>query len=177
MLNLEKEDELRNIPPWVLGTIMTELTKLFTDINHYSRVEKLIGVGKRFYENFGVMEYAIAYVWLMLCECEDFILLNESVDQYLEKVMAVVEKAGIDLEDQWIKRSLFTFKISSYLGNNCSKSEENLNKFEEFLDEHKNVINLHAFSSSALEFTTWKMKVIDAKYPLIVSIFESLIPD
>ena len=91
--------------------------------------------------------------------------------------MAVVEKAGIDLEDHWMKRSFFTFKISSYIGNNCSKAEENLNKFEEFLDEHKNVINLHAFASSTLEFTTWKMKVIEEKYPLVVSIFESLLPD
>ena len=66
--------------PLVLGTVLHELTKIFCDINHYSWVERLTLASKRFYENYGDQEYAIAYVRLMLLETEEFVLLTQTID-------------------------------------------------------------------------------------------------
>lgn len=115
---------LLELDPLIVSHLFNELSKIFSDINHYSRVERLTIAAKKFYNHKkNEQEYALAYIRLLLNETEDFIQLSKTIEQYFSEVESVIKEAQLDVEEPRLKRAIFQFKISAYIGNTCSKAE------------------------------------------------------
>ena len=100
LISLEEEKKIVDVSPQIVSHLYIEFGKLFVDINHYSRHERLTNAVKKLADGYPeVKEYAIAYVVNALKVYEGVLNLTTTSEAHLTKILNFAEERGLDIND------------------------------------------------------------------------------